>query len=442
MDEIDFDQGIGLALDAINQDRFALVCGAGLSMAKPSEIPSAWDVAQDVKQSYDALYGSERPPLSEDIEEQAEFFFAENQLETMFLRQLISPHTFSANPSRGHIAVADFLLTKAARIAVSTNVDALIEQAGASLNGNIAFGVDRHAVATVVPGQSPLLKIHGCWSSGLDQTVWAPSQIESGSQKTRIDECADWLGVHLLNRDLIIIGFFTDWDYLNSVLRRCLGAVNPSNVVVIDPSTTSALADKAPALFEVGEKCTQRFVHVRVSGDEFLNELRRKWSLAFFRQVLHQGHQSLVASGDPRADETLQEPPNLDDEALWKCRRDLEGVGPKEPCTMSKPPSEPMLGCAHLLLRIAGAEMDRQYWSLNGVRIRVLRASSQGLHEIEAKHGDALSPADAPDVTIAVGATDMNLKASIARSRAQGTIVRPKQNGFVTFETAREELGL
>lgn len=441
--ELDLAQSLDLAVDAIIQDRLALVCGAGLSMAPPSAIPSAAAVANSAKEKYDAIYGADRPPLSENIEEQAEFFFGSNDLVKMYLRQLVSPHTFSSEPNRGHFAVADFLLTSAARIAVSTNVDSLIEQAGDVLQGNVAMGVDRDSVAAVCPAQSPLLKIHGCWKSGISETVWAPSQLSVEPLKTRIALCAAWLQTQLLDRDLVIVGYFTDWDYLNSVLKECLDAVSPSNIIVVDPSTTQALQGKAPALFELGANCTGNFVHVRSSGDEFLNEMRRIWSISIFRRILHSGYRALIDSGVDPDDENLKQPPQIDDASLWRLRRDLEGVEPSSPCVEKAPPNEPLLGVAHIMLRNAGAHMEGNYWVLGNKRVRVLRANSQGvLHEVEEKRRNELSPLERPDVTIAVGATDLNLHSNIARSDSSDSFVRPSSGAFLTLEKAKEELNL
>lgn len=442
MEDVDLNEGLEIALDAIHADRFAMICGAGLSMADPSSIPSAWAVAREAKNAYDAIYGATRDPLSENIEEQAEYFFDRGQLSTTYLRKLVSGHTFSAPPNKGHRAIADFLLTSASRLAVTTNVDSLIENAGDHLYGNVASGTSRDAVAAVVPDQSPLLKIHGCWKANLDETVWAPSQLSKEPLKTRIEECADWLRTNLLNRDLLIVGYFTDWDYLNKVLEKSLEAVTPSNVIVVDPSDKDDLEDKAPALFAVGEKSAGRFVHVSASGDHFLDELRRRWSLSFYRRVLRSGHDELTALNDPRADITLCEPPDLDTETLWKIRRDLEGGGPKDPCKLREPPSQPAVGYTHLILRSAGAIPDGAYWRLSDKTIRVLNAGAQTLHKIQAVHGNSLSSAESPDLTIAVGAIDLGLKQSVSREPGQSTIVRTKADGFVTLDTAKTELSI
>jgi hypothetical protein len=238
MVEIDLQTGVAKALDALLADRLALLCGAGLSMAAPSSLPSAAALAWKAKQKYDATYGAERAPLPESIGDQAEFFFEQGELATVYLRTYIDHDAFAAEPNRGHFAVADLLLTGAISTAVSTNVDTLIETAGIMLFGQVGAGISRAHVATLASDISPLLKLHGCWSDP-PGTVWAVGQAAADPSKTRIEECGTWLTNRLLDRDLVIVGYWTDWDYLNQVLETSLGAVSPSRVIVADPAGTN-----------------------------------------------------------------------------------------------------------------------------------------------------------------------------------------------------------
>lgn len=89
MQEIDLNVGVDFALDALVNDRLAVLLGAGLSMAPPSSLPNAAALAEAAKRKYDGLYGSTRPPLAAGIEEQAEFFFQRGELATVYLRTMI-----------------------------------------------------------------------------------------------------------------------------------------------------------------------------------------------------------------------------------------------------------------------------------------------------------------------------------------------------------------
>lgn len=286
MDEIDLHAGVVRALDALFADRLALLCGAGLSMAAPSSLPSAAALAYKAKQKYDATYGADRDPLPESIDDQAEFFFQRGELATVYLRTYIDHDAFAAEPNSGHFAAADLLLTGAIATAVSTNVDTMIETAGNMLFGHVGVGVSRTRVAALAPDVSPLLKIHGCWSDP-PGTVWAAGQVAAEPIKTRIEECGAWLGNRLLDRDLVIVGYWTDWDYLNQVLETSLGAVNPGRVIVVDPCETASFEAKAPALFALGQQATQEFCHVS-SAIAALRSAMRSASCHTFRRKKRQ----------------------------------------------------------------------------------------------------------------------------------------------------------
>lgn len=74
MDVIDLQTGVDKAIDALFAHRLALLCGAGLSMAEPSRVPSAAALALKAQQSWAAKFGTCRPPLPDKIDDQAELF--------------------------------------------------------------------------------------------------------------------------------------------------------------------------------------------------------------------------------------------------------------------------------------------------------------------------------------------------------------------------------
>jgi hypothetical protein len=441
MDEIDLHAGVAKALDALFADRLALLCGAGLSMATPSSLPSAAALAWKAKQKYDATYGADRDPLPDSIDDQAEFFFNRGELATVYLRTYVDHDAFAAEPNSGHFAAADLLLTGAITTAVSTNVDTLIETAGNMLFGQVGAGVSRTRVAALAPNVSPLLKIHGCWSDP-PETVWAAGQVGAEPTKTRIEECGAWLANRLLDRDLVIVGYWTDWDYLNQVLETSLGAVNPSRVIVIDPCETASFAAKAPALFALGQRATQEFCHVRISGDAFLEMLRVKFSQSFVRRVLHAGVATYTAHAGSNPDNAWLEPASADAEILWRIRRDLEGRNPNEPAKARAPIEEPLLGMTMLQLQARGAVADGSYWNLGGRRVRVLRTANRPLHEVEAAFARETPPVVAPEYVIAVGAEALPLPPSIARGSGTGSIARGATSHWLSRTDAVVELGL
>jgi hypothetical protein len=442
VDEISLDEGIELSLTALHADRLALLCGAGLSMAPPSNLPKAADLAAAAKRKHDALYGATRPPLPRGIEKQAEYFFQRGELATVYLRTLIDTHAFAGLPNAGHLAIADLLLVRAIQTGVSTNVDSMIETAGNLLLGRVGSAIDRNGLATLPRDIAPLLKIHGCWVSDLDNTVWAPSQLTVEPVAGRIAGSAEWLAIHLLDRDLIVVGYFTDWDYLNAVLDQTLGQVRPARVVIIDPSDSPVLAAKAPALHALGGRAGRRFCHVRVSGAEFLQRLRRDFSRGFVRQILHGGAQVFEEFAGSPPDPAWLEPVRTDADDLWRERRDFEGCFPNQPARDRVPAAGPILGLTILQLRSRGAVPDGPWWLLDGQRVRVLRTPNQLLHSVQAAFARETPPTVAPDIIIAVGAEPSPLPSHVVRGATPPTIARGTPGRWLTRPEAVAELGL
>lgn len=441
MNLVGLQSGIDKAIDALYSDRLALVCGAGLSMAAPSSLPSAATIAAKAKEKYDATYGTERDPLPEQIDDQAEYFFRRDELANVYLRTYIDRNSFAAVPNAGHFAAADLLLVGAVATAVSTNVDCLIETAGNMLFGQVGAGVSRSQMSGLPNGVSPFLKIHGCWSDPAN-TIWAPGQVDSGPLKERTEQSAAWLTNQLLNRDILIVGYWTDWDYLNHVLELTLGAVSPSRVIVVDPCETSSFEAKAPALFALGQRASHEFCHVKCSGDGFLDGLRTAFSRSFLRRVLVQGKGPYKMSTGSDPDATWLEPAAADSETLWRIRRDLEGCGPNEPAKARQPFNEPLLGMTLLQLQAQGARPDGSLWNLGGRRVRVLRAANQAIHEVEATYARETPPVIAPDCVIAVGSEALALPPSFARGGGTGSIARGSLSRWLSRSEAVSELSL
>ena len=410
-------------------------------MAAPSSIPSAAQLAHSAKEKYDATFGSTRPPLPEAIEDQAQFFFNQDELYTVYLRTYIDRDAFSGWPNSGHFSVADLMLTGGIKTTVSTNVDTLIEAAGNMLFGHIGSGVCRMHMLNLPDDKAPLLKIHGCWNDPVG-TIWATNQIDTDPIMTRIGECAQWLETRLANRDLLVVGYSTDWDYLNQVLENSLGTVNPSRVIVVDPCETAEFEEKAPALYSLGRRATMDFVHVRSSSDTFLKRLRVDFSKSFIRRILHSGKTAFQENAGYDATAAWLEPGSEDPEILWQMRRDLEGCKPNKPAKQRDPADEPLIGMTILQLQARGAVSDGSYWKLGETRIRVVRSANQPLHEVKAAFSGKLPPAIAPDVTVAVGAESYLLPPNIARGSGNGSIVRGPSGKWLSRGDAVKEFDL
>jgi hypothetical protein len=111
-------------LASMDAGRLVVVCGAGLSMAPPSNLPSARRVAEMCFDEY-ALTADPHcnPALRENLESLAEHFAALNTLKTVFIEHLVPWPAFVCPPNPGHAAIADFLITRAAVAGLSSNYD-------------------------------------------------------------------------------------------------------------------------------------------------------------------------------------------------------------------------------------------------------------------------------------------------------------------------------
>lgn len=113
----------------MNAGRLLVVCGAGLSMAAPSSLPSARAVAE---RCFDK-YRLESDPncdiaLRSDLEALAEHFAGMNTLQSVLIEHLVPWQAFVRPSNAGHAAIADFLITRAAIAGISSIYDALIER--------------------------------------------------------------------------------------------------------------------------------------------------------------------------------------------------------------------------------------------------------------------------------------------------------------------------
>jgi hypothetical protein len=391
-----------------------------------------------------AKYNAKVPgaPLSADIEQQAEYFWNRHELATVFIRTLIDQHIFAGRPNAAHFAVADFLLTNAADFAISANVDGMIETAGNMLFGLIERGVSAAEVAGVGAGVAPLLKIHGDWVQDRDNTFWTEEQLKAPPLDTQIPAAAQWARQKLMNRDILVVGFFTDWDYLNTILADALQTVAPANLIVVDPDDPGNLQTKAPNLFAVGQAAAGRFCHVQEYGDVFLKRLRIFFSQAFVRQTLHAGAPSFEAAKAAAPAAHYLEPTEQDPKMLWRIRRDIEGCLPNRPASMREPPNEPQVGLTMLELLHAGADWSEALFALGSEKIRVLRASGKFLHEVEAQYERDDAPVSAPNAVVAVGSEDLGLASHIARPTSSPSIARGPRPRWLTRADAAAEFGL
>ncbi len=431
-------------LAAIDARRLVIFSGAGLSMAEPSLLPSAREMAREAARRHAAKTGEILDEsIREDIEAQARLFHASKRLQTYFLPNLIDWTGFAGEPNAGHYAVADLLLSHALAINVTTNVDVLVEKAAGALGYerlDIAISGSQAAVARPHP---PFLKIHGCVREPAD-TLWCHEQLDEPPWHTRIAQSAQWLAGGLMQKDLIFVGFWSDWPYLNEILHAVLVDQTPRSVTLVDPADGAVLAAKAKELWDWAHRPDIEFEHVQMSGSDFLAELRLRYSRLLLQQIAARGAQVFE-------ERTGAPPPAFPDmsmssvDQLYDLRRDWSGV-PRRTAVLRREPqsADELLGSLFYELVAAGAVLDGNLLELRGERVRLVQGAGRPLYRVQEELAEGLHPADTPQVTVCVAADDDGGAAgNVLRPARRPSIIRGNLGGkWYSHARARAHLGL
>jgi len=420
-------------LESIESDRLTILCGAGLSMAAPSAIPPSKKIANKCAEKYHAITGSTAiESIRTDIEAIATFFYDQGTFTSTFINKLISWADFCVKPNCGHQTIADFLICNVFDFGVTTNLDILIEEAAralgekdfqAAINGVEANRVGRHKT---------LLKIHGCHYRDKENTLWCRNQLDSNPLQDRIQSSIQWLGGHLIDRDLLILGFWTDWDYLNSVLDECIIQANPTLVVLVDPQDNRSLQSKAPELWDWANSGNFKFHHEIENGDLFLDELRKRYSVRFLNRLLSNSmptYNNILAtipisvSGEAYS--------HLTSEYLYSLRRDCCGVTSLDAVCEKRPTTTmEMLGAIILILISKGAISEGPFHILNGTKFRVINAAGKLMNQVKQTFANEPPPPITADIVICVGAYgDGGVPIDVVRGAGTGTVVRAGLSG-------------
>jgi hypothetical protein len=393
---------------------------------------------------YENIIGSKVPSDCENnLEKLAEFFLGNDQM-AFFIEKLVPWELFRRDHNKGHRAVADFLASSVTYVTVTTNFDVLVETAADEL-GEPDFQVSLDGEeASRVHEHRPFLKLHGCCVRDRHQTLWSKSQVSQERISTRLLSMENWLRGNLVGRDLVFVGFWSDWAYLNDILGSCIRTAIPATVVLVDPLSEASLQTKSPQLWEWAHRNGVVFCHVQQSGDEFLDELRRLFCRRFLDRVVYDSYSSCSTIVG-----TIESMPSfegsLSTEELYSIRRDACGQPNGAVCRKKTPDAAMrMVGATHLLLFKKGAMLNGSVYQLAGRRIRVVQGAGQPLSAIRRKFSHEVPNVMAPDVVICAGAyDDGGVPADLVRESTLPTIVRSNAEGrWISFESARGELGI
>lgn len=425
-------------LGAIETDKLMFLCGAGLSIPEPSSLPTAVSVA---KICYDKWLPNEAldPSLEWDINKLAGHFYARDDFD-VFLN-LVPWDDLAGLPNKGHAAISDLLMSHAARGALSANFDRMIERWADGKKVSLLGALNGQEATDYATKFGPLVKFHGCMDLDRGKTVWTEAQLDEPTVKERMTSCAAWMNLQLPGKHLVVVGFWTDWKYLNKVLADAFTITNALSVTVIDPEPDAVLQNKAPELWAKLNALSNSFVHLAESGDVILNELRLAFSQKWAKQFYAKGKTMADAAGVA----LVPTPDALTVDQLYDLRRDAEGV----PYTKAATTKQPTNACgetafAHIKLLNAGGTQEGPWLRYDGKSVRVISGSGTTVAGIRQGHTEP-STLPQPDIVLCAGAKDVGVPAVIVPSGKGASVVSPGAGGkasWLTFDQAMVELGI
>ena len=430
-------------LQSISDDRLVVICGAGLSMAPPSSLPSAISVANTCHDRQLIINNNFDMSIRNDIEAIASHFQDQGELVSHFIRHLVPWGDFLCPPNNGHKALSDFLICKAVRSVLSTNYDELVEEPAKKNGADLQVAINGDEADLHLANHSPLIKIHGCQSRLRDETIWVNSQIDSTeSISARIDNITRWMNVNLREKDLLVIGFWTDWSYLNTIFQNTFENVAPHSVTIIDPSDSLVLKGKAPKLWDLFNGENIVFSHVRESGADFLDVLRKEYSKMYLRGVFRYGADAIRDEFNITYDISWLELPDMESEEYCQWRRDAECLGYKKSPRNKTPTPDSVFGYMHLLMRKEGAVPNAMGYEFNGKIVKLVNGSGKFTKDVRELYSQAPIANDV-DINICVGSTSFGLPEHIIKSKQGNDIIRSESCGlFVDHSEAKNILGI
>lgn len=427
-------------LGAIETDSLVFLCGAGLSMADPSKLPSAARVAEIC---YDKWFPNEAldPALKWDIDLLAGHFYARGDFKPLFV-PLVPWNELTGVPNKGHAAIADMLVCRAAHGALSANFDCMIERWAGERKISLQGALTGQEAVTFGAVSSPLVKFHGCMDrGGRENTLWTQGQLGEADVQAKVTSCSQWMTLNLPNRHIVVVGFWTDWGYLNGVLSNALTISNALSVTVINPEASANLQKKAPNLWAKLNSLSASFSHVQESADSALDDLRRAYSKSWARKFYALGAPLAAAAGVT----SVPSPDALQTDDLYRLRQDVEGKPYSRAATAKAPTADSAAAAyAHIDLTAAGGTQSGAWLEIKGRSIRIVNGAGKGLNDVRQAHIEP-STTQQPEIVVCAGAIDLGVPAKLIASGLGASIVSPAPGGgakWLTHEQAKVELGI
>ena len=424
-------------LEAVASDRLVVVCGAGLSMAPPSNLPSAAEVARTCSDTYTQHTGATLDVGNqEDIEEISRFFRTSQRFETVFIGRLVPWPQLKGQANAGHEAIADLLACRALTGAFTTNFDDLVETAATELGEpDFRAVVDADDIAQSTP-YSPFLKLHGCAVRSRTSTVWCPEQLNDQPISQRMAQFRTWIAANVAARDIVFVGFWTDWSYLTDLLAQHLAAATPAHVYLVDPDLPNNLQQKAPDLWDWAHSDNIVFHHCCESGTDFLNELRLRWSSVYINRLVTDSRNTYNDIFGSYPEPIVAASPDWGARTLYALRRDLSGT-PRSAVVRSRDPNDMdhLAAAIHQRLLERGAQYSPHQYELPGRSIRLISGRGRLLSQTKVAFSKE-PPAPTPMEVVCAGSAPDASPANISRTVGSTTIVRPgAQANWTTHDT-------
>jgi hypothetical protein len=278
-----------------------------------------------------------------------------------------------------------------------------------------------------------------------DLTLWCHDQIEGEKRnpgiQAQLARWKAWLNGRLLGKDLLFVGFWSDWAHLNDIMGSVLDGVQPRLVYLVDPAPIEAIQAKAPGLWSLTMGQGVIFKHVQASGAEFLDELRKTLSVSFFERLFAESvatyHDYVGIGTAPRT----HLPDTSNTEQLYDLRRDATGVPPNASVREKDPhPAMRTVGAIHLMLQERGAKFDgARYKLVDGRRVRVVNGAGQVISQLRERFTIDQPQAMAGDLVVCDAHSDGNVPANVVRGpRVSNILQAGNSSEWITFEEARD----
>jgi len=376
--------------------------------------------------------------MREDIEQLAGHFYKNGGFESVFLGTLVPWNDLVGRPNKGHAAVADLLICGAAEGALSANFDTLIEHWANERKKAMRGALTGQEAITFGRDCGPLVKFHGCLYRDRNKTLWVQDQLPEPAIADRIASCSQWMGLTLPGKDLLVVGFWTDWGYLNNVIANAM-SVNPfGSVTVVDPKSSADLQAAAPTLWARLEGGTAHFLHVSASGADALEELQAAFSKVWTKKFYALGKTMLEADGK----HYFAIDPGMSCEDFYSFRQDAEGTPYHCAAKLKAPPSgADAAAFLHLLFIQAKAARRGSWYEYGGKLIRIVQGAGQLISTVRERYKEPPAMLES-DVVVCAGALDIPVPACLIASGGGASVVRPSSGGgarWLTLEQARGE---